>query len=401
MQDKDLFGKALGLRSPWFVKDLVLDVEKKRVDIFVDFERGNSFPCPKCGVSCGVYDTDDRVWRHLDFFNHAAYIHARVPRVSCEEHGVLVVDVPWARVGSKFTLLFETMILSLAREMPVKSTAEFAGVNPNTVWRILGHYIESARKTASIRGLSRVGVDEFAIGKGHEYATVFCDLDDSRVLYVCRGKDSGTLFDFRWDLLGRCDPGKIGLFSMDMSPSFISGVEKYFPGARIVFDRFHAMKIVNAALDMVRRKESKENESLKKTRFLWLKNPCNLTVKDVKRFKKVKDLDTRTGKAYQMKLSFQRLWDCGVEEAKSFLTEWCFWAAHSKIRPMIDAARTIKDHENGVLGSIETRANNNVLEGTVNKIKTAMKRAYGFKNFDYLKTIIYLIGGKLELPTRC
>jgi len=102
-----------------------------------------------------------------------------------------------------------------------------------------------------------------------------------------------------------------------------------------------------------------------------------------------------------MKLSFQRLWDRGAEEPKGFFKEWYIGATHSKIMPMIEAARTIKDHENGVLGSIETRANNNVLEGTVNKIKTAMKRAYGFKNFDYLKTIIYLIGGKLELPARC
>ena len=136
------------------------------------FERGSGFPCPKCGSLCSVYDSVDRVWRHLDFFNHAAFIHARVPRILCAEHGVLMVDVPWARVGSKFSLLFETLVLSLAREMSVKSVALFACVNPNSVWRILDHYVERTRKKVDLSELYRVGVNEFAIGNGHEYASV-------------------------------------------------------------------------------------------------------------------------------------------------------------------------------------------------------------------------------------
>ena len=401
MQDKDLIGNVLGLRSPWFVSDVKLDVEKKRVDIFLDFERGGRFPCPVCGDVCGVHDTVERVWRHLDFFHYVAFLHARVPRVDCEKHGVKQVDVVWARAGSRFSLLFESMILSLAREMPVSRVAAFAGVHMDSVWRILGHYVEEARQKLEFWGLKRVGVDEFSIGKHHQYATVFCDMDSSRVLFVTRGKDKSAVREFYRYIKDKCETKKILLFSMDMSRSFIRGVSKWFPRARIVFDKFHAVKIVNGALDLVRRGETGENPWLKKTRYLWLKNPSNLNVKEEKRFARVKDLDCKTARSYQMKIAFQRLWDLDVAAAEEYLDSWCCWALRSKIRPMVAAGKTIKSHLEGILASVETLINNNLLEGTVNKIKTAVKRAYGFKRFENLRTIIYLTGAQLCLPTRC
>jgi transposase len=401
MQDKDLIGTVLGLRGPWFVSDVRLDVEKKSVDIFLDFERGGRFPCPACGVVCGVHDTEERVWRHLDFFHYVAYLHARVPKVDCEKHSVKQVEVVWARPGSRFSLLFESMILSLAREMSVNMVAGFARVHMDSVWRLLGHYVEEARQTVEFWGLKRVRVDEFSIGKHHRYASVFCDLDSSRVLFVTRGKDKSAVRDFYRYIKGRCDPKEIELFSMDMSRSFISGVAKWFPLARIVFDKFHAVKIVNGALDEVRRGETGANPWLKKTRYLWLKNPSNMNVKEKKRFAKVKDLDCRTARSYQMKIAFQRLWDLDVDAAEQYLDRWCAWALRSKIRPMMTAGKTIKRHVEGILASVETLINNNLLEGTVNKIKTSVKRAYGFKRFENLRTIIYLTGAQLCLPTRC
>lgn len=400
MQDKDLIGRVLGLRSPWFVSDVKLDVEKRVVDIFLDFERGGRFPCPVCGVVCGVYDTVERTWRHLDFFDHVAYLHARVPRVGCEVHGVRLVEVVWARSGSRFSLLFESMVLSLAREMPVSRIAGFARLHMDSVWRILGHYVEGARKKLDFEGLARVGVDEFSIGRHHRYASVFCDLDCSRVLFVTRGKDKLAVRDFYRYIKNRCDPKMIELFSMDMSRSFIGGVAKWFPGARIVFDKFHAVKIVNGALDLVRRGETRENPWLKTTRYLWLKNPGNMNAREEKRFAKVKDLDCKTARAYQMKIAFQRLWDLDAIAAEQYLDSWCAWALRSKIRPMVAAGKTIKRHMEGILASVETMVNNNLLEGTVNKIKTMVKRAYGFKRFENLRTIIYLTGAQLCLPTR-
>ena len=108
MRDTDLMQLALGLIPPWMVKACAFDAERRRLDIEIDFARGGRFPCPQCGTAdCPVHDTSMQEWRHLDFFQHQAFLHARVARITCPDCGVKQIAVPWARAGSGFTLLFE------------------------------------------------------------------------------------------------------------------------------------------------------------------------------------------------------------------------------------------------------------------------------------------------------
>ena len=132
MDANALFTLALGLSSPWEVKELVFTAESRRLDIRIDFPRGSSFPCPECGEPSKVHDTEEKSWRHLDFFQHSAYLTARVPRCRCDQHGVKQVEVPWARPGSGFTLLFEALLMALMREMPVKAVARIVGEHDTT-----------------------------------------------------------------------------------------------------------------------------------------------------------------------------------------------------------------------------------------------------------------------------
>jgi transposase len=190
MNEKDLFGLALGLVSPWYIEKVEFDAEGKRLDLFLDFKRGSRFPCPECGEPSPVHDTTERTWRHLDFFQHKAYLTARVPRTNCPRCGVKQVAVSWARPGSGFTLLFEALMLCLAKEMTVTAAAELASVNQMSVWRILERYVLEAVKAADLSGLKAVGIDECSKQKGHKYTTTFCDLDKSRVVYVAEGRSS-------------------------------------------------------------------------------------------------------------------------------------------------------------------------------------------------------------------
>jgi predicted RNA-binding Zn-ribbon protein involved in translation (DUF1610 family) len=120
MQDRDLFRLALGLAPPWLVERCEFDPEEKRLDIFIDFTRGGEFGCPECGrTDCKAYDTQNRIWRHLNFFEHVTYFHVRTPRVECPDCGVKMVAVPWAREGSGFTLLSEVFILVLRFLNPI------------------------------------------------------------------------------------------------------------------------------------------------------------------------------------------------------------------------------------------------------------------------------------------
>ena len=148
MNEKELFQAALGLLPPWLVSRCTFDESAGRLDIHLDFPRGSVFPCPVCAVPCKAYDTDEVTWRHLNFFQHQAFLHARTPRVACARCGVHRVAVPWARPDSGFTLLFEALVLLLAKSMPVLAVARCVHEHDTLVWRIVTHYVDTARAQA-------------------------------------------------------------------------------------------------------------------------------------------------------------------------------------------------------------------------------------------------------------
>jgi transposase len=401
MQDTDLFQAALGLFSPWLVERCTFDPEQKQLDIYIDFSRGGEFTCPECGrTGCKAYDTLDKSWRHLNFFQHVTYLHVRTPRVECPNCGVKQVPVPWAREASGFTLLFEAFIMTMAKGMPVNAIARLVGEHDTRIWRILHHYVEKARGEQDYSQVRTVGMDETSSRRGHNYITVFVDMDKSKVLFATPGKDAATLTAFKKDLEahgGRAE--NIKQACCDMSRAFIRGIEDTFENSSITFDKFHIVKIINEALDEIRRIEQKTRPELKKTRFAWLKNPQNLTVKQqvVIETLNVPKLNLKTAKGYQIKLTFQDLYDQPKEKAEEFLKRWYFWATHSRLKPMIEAARTIKRHWDGVLAWFDSGITNGVLEGINSLIQAAKAKARGYRSTRNLITVVYLIAGKLNL----
>ena len=405
MRDIDLFQLALGLTPPWQVSSSEFDPQQKRLDIKIDFPRGSTFGCPECGQAGNkAHDTVEKTWRHLNFFQHEAYLSARVPRVRCDTCGLHLVDVPWARSGSGFTLLFEAMIMTLAKAMPVKTIAAFVNEHDTRLWRILRHYVDQAREKADHCTVTHVGVDETSKSRGHDYVSLFVDLKGPRVLFATEGKGAATVERFKQDLIDHSgDPAAISEICSDMSPAFISGVEKSFPEAHLTFDKFHIMKIVNEAVDKVRRQEQQERPELTRTRYLWLKNPDNLKDAQAETLEalRVKKLNLKTSRAYHIRLNFQEFFTQPAETAEAFLKKWYFWATHSRLEPIKDAAYTIKRHWDGILRWFQSRINNGILEGINSLIQAAKARARGYRTARNLITMIYLIGGKLnfDLPT--
>lgn len=404
MSTKELFSTALGLEDPWFVKDINFDSEKRRLDLILDFSKGSKFLCPECGSqNCPTHDTKERTWRHLDFFQHQAYLTARVPRVTCTTCGVKQITVPWARKNTGFTLLFEIMVLNFAQFMAIEPLSVMVKVHMDSLWRILSHYVEQAHSGIDMSRMESVGIDEFSKKSGHQYITVFGDLDESRVVYVSDGRKSDAIHQFADFLEQRgIDTSRIKEACTDMWPAYLKGLRERFPETTLVFDRYHVMTMINHAVDLVRRNESKEQKVLKHTRYIWLKNAINLTQKQQGEVESLSRLNLKTFRAYRIKEALRQLWSCqNKDEAELYLKKWYFWATHSRLDPIIDFAKTVKEHWAGILNYFHSRITNGIIEGINSKIKTAMKRAYGFKTFRYLRTIVYLVAGKLALPTRC
>jgi len=405
MKETELIHIALMLTPPWQVSECRFDVNQKRLDIYLDFVKGSQFSCPTCKRSgCAVHDTERKSWRHLNFFQHETYLHARIPRVKCPECGVRLDSVPWARDGSGFTLLFEAFVMMMAPAMAVSKIAEVVSEHDTRLWRILHHYVNDARSQSDYSTVTQIGVDETASRRGHEYVSVFVDLEESKVIYATEGKDSSTVESFKADLCEhRGDPDKVRDVCCDMSPAFIKGVTECFPCADITFDKFHVLKILNDAVDTVRREEQPHQPDLKKTRYIFLKNPENLTKKQADTLEqiKLKDLNLKTMRAYHIRLNFQEFWMQPLEQAEGFLNKWYYWATHSRIEPIKEAAYTIKRHWKGVMNWYKSNLNNGILEGINSMIQAAKARARGYRTIDYLITMIYLLNGKLNfnLPT--
>jgi len=399
-EDIETFQAALGLAEPWLVAGSALDLEQERLEIYIETEKGARFDCPSCGVAgCPVHDVREYTWRHLDFWQHQTHLVARVPRVRCEACGVHQVRVPWARKGIRMTQRFEALVMRLVRDMPVNAAARLLGEHDTRLWRVIHHYVEAARKTENHAGVRRVAFDETASKRGHNYVSLFVDIDRAKVLFVADGKDSATVAAFAEDLAAHGgEPAQISETCMDMSPAFISGTAAHLPKAEITFDKFHAVKIVNDAVDDVRREEAKLRPELRRTRYAWLKNQTNLTSAQRDSIASLKKHNLKTARAYQMRLTFQEFYQQPCRTVgEAFLKKWFYWGTHSRLQPMIKAARTIKRHWNGVLRWHDTHIANGLLEGINSLVQAAKAKARGYRTSRNLKAMIYLIAGKLNI----
>jgi transposase len=405
MDNNLLFEAALSIQKPWYIDHVEFDAVKKRLDIFIDFERGARFSSEEKGYDgqYGVYDTEQKTWRHLNFFEHECYLHCRTPRIKLDENTIRLVSPPWAGVNKGFTLLFEALLIQLCTQMPVKVVSRMVKETDQKIWRVIQKYVDLTRALSDYSQVTTVGMDETSRAKGHDYITLFVDLDERKTLFVADGKNHEVVDRFEQDLWEHNGLAEnITDISCDMSPAFIKGVRENFPDAEITFDKFHIIKIINEAVDKVRKMEVKNDPLLKGAKYLFLKNESNLTSRQVEQLSKIKlsGSHLKSLRALQIRESFQDIYQAPTEASFVYLLKkWYFWATHSRLEPMKAAAKTIKSHWDGVVAWKRSQINNGILEGLNSIVQAARSRAKGFRNPKYYKTIVYLTTGKLNFQT--
>ena len=286
-------------------------------------------------------------------------------RIACPDCGVKQVAVPWARTGSGFTLLFEAFVMTLVTAMPVRAAARLVGEHDTRLWRIVHHWVEAARARADYAAVKRVAIDETAARRGHDYVTLFVDIDQRRVLFVADGRDANTVASFADDLEAHNgDASRIKEVCIDMSGPFIKGVDDNLTEAEITFDKFHAVKLVNDAVDKVRRAESKDRPELKRSRYLWLKNERHLSAQQSASLDMLSRMHLKTARAYRLRLAFQEIYQQPSPGwGELFLDRWYSWAIRSRLQPIKDAARSIMRHRHGILRWFTSKIANGLIEG--------------------------------------
>jgi transposase len=405
VRDTDLYEKLLGLAKPWKVERVELDLKEQRVDVWATHAEGARWPCPECGVELAGYDhAAERSWRHLDSCQCTTFLHARAPRVNCPEHGVRQVALPWSEPKSRFTAMFERFAIDVLLETDVLGAARILRLSWDEAWHLMQRAVARGQATKSRRVIRQLGVDEKAAAKGHKYLTLVCDLQAGTVEYIGDERKTSSLNAFFMTLSPE-QKQAIEAIATDMWEPFLHSIHAHVPGAtdKIVFDRFHIMQHVGRALDTVRKQEHRAlsavgDDTLAKSKYLWLYSRENVPEKDRSRFDELRRADLKTGRAWSLKETLRHLWGAATRTSgEAHWKAWYYWATHSRLKPMIAAAKTIHRHLANVLTYFEHRITNAVSEGLNSKIQTIKKRAYGFRNKENFKTAIYFHCGGLDL----
>jgi transposase len=282
--------------------------------------------------------------------------------------------------------------------MPVKSIADLFGVTDKRLWRILEHYVEEDLGKQDLSEITKIGIDETAAKRGHNYISLFVDLDERKVVFAEEGKDAATVKAFSEHLQAhKGNPEMITEVTCDMSPAFISGVKENLPNATITYDKFHVVKQLNEAVDEIRKEERRTQPLLKSTRYLWLKNPSNLTVKQTGTLESLSKLNLKTARAYRIKLAFQEVYSLRSPIGIEAMEKWYNWAIRSRLQPIIEFAKMLARHWDGVVRWFESGLTNAILEGLNSLIQAAKARARGYRTSKNLKIMVYLIAGKMGL----
>lgn len=398
------YGLLLGIKSPWGVSGVKLDLGGRRVEIGVEWGRGHEVPCPECGKPCAIADhAPERTWRHLDTMQFETLIRARVPRSRCPDHGVKTIGVPWAEPGSRFTLLFERFALDvILASRSLSQACELLKLDWDAVQRVMDRAVRRGLERRKLEGLAHVGIDEKSFGSGQSYISLLSDLDGSRVLEVMEGCDQQTAQSL-WESLSPKQRRGIEAVALDMAPAFIAASRAAVPEAELVHDKFHIAKHLNEAVDKVRRQEHKAllaegDETLKNTRQLWLFNPLNFSLEQAQDFERLKFSGLKVARAWAIKELFSKLWTyCYEASARKFFTKWFGWAARSKLKPVVKVARMLKKHLENILTYLRHPITNAVTEGLNSKIQSIKSNARGFRSFHNYRTRILFFCGKLSL----
>jgi transposase len=408
MNEKQVFAQLLGLKRPWYVSRVEIGVEGSRVDVWLEHEKGILFACPDCGIHSPVYDhAPERVLRHLNAFERETFLHVRVPRIRCREDGVRQIVSDFGENNSAMTYAFESHLIAVAQECSIEGVCRLCGVSWTSGWNVVERAVSRGRSRKPFRLPRRLGVDEKSIASGQRYESLVYDMDEGTVEYVCDHRKQESLESY-YRMFTPEELGSVEVVTMDMWDPYIAATRACVPGAdkKIVFDRYHVMRYVVDAVDRVRKQENKllreqGDETLKGTRYLWLWSEENMPQYRKEQFAELKAKDLKVCRAWGIKENLRHLWDYRYEKCmRDYFDKWYWWATHSRLAPIKQAAKTLKCHIDNIVTYATHRITNALGESINAKIEKAKRMACGFRNREHYKTAIYFHCGGLDLYPR-
>ena len=395
-------------RSTLGVKDHCIkkiEGDTSKIAIHLEIIRGRCLPCSGCGRRCKVRDRlKERKWRHVPLWNIPVFIFYRPARVKCRACGIRVENIPWSHGKSCLTRPLSLTMADWARKLPMDVVSRMFGVCWNAVYYAVKQVVEFGFSCRDKSDVVIIGIDEISRKKGMVYHTQIYDLIQKKLLasFENRTYESISTFFKEW---GVDNLKNIKGVCCDMWDPYLKAIKEYIPHASIVFDKFHLIRHLLIAVNDVRKQEAenlrKTNpDLLKGTRYIWLKNPWNLTDKQRQRFSYLETLNLKINRAYLLKESFRDLWShTSRTDAKKFLDQWFWWATHSRLEPMRKFAWLVRNHEEGILSYSTMPIDNGAVEAMNNNAKVISHQARGYRSPKTFSILLMHRLGKLITPT--
>jgi len=378
--------------------------ELSGMEIHLERIKRRRLPCSRCGHKAAVRDRlPPRKWRHVPMWGIPVEIIYRPCRVACPQCGIKVESIPWAQGKSPLSQPFIVTLATWSRLLAWDVVARLFGVCWSTVRSAVKSAVEYGLSNREMDEVLYIGIDEISRRRGHIYHTQVYDLSKKRLLWSAEGRDANTLRRFFQELgADRCS--RIRAVCCDMWAAYIKVIEEMLPNAVMVFDKFHLVRHLLKAVNDVRKAEAKilkksNPDLLKGTRYLWLKNPENLTDKQRARLSYLEKLNLKINRAYLLKELFKQLWTYKRKGwARRFLKRWFWLATHSRLEPLRNFAWMLKRYEEGILNWFEVPINNGAVEAMNNNAKAVSHRARGYRTENTFVIALLHCLGDLPLP---
>lgn len=404
---REHYGLLLGIGQEWEVERVEVDQAGQRIEAWAAWREGEALSCPHCRRICPGYDRQpQRTWRHLDACGFITLVHARIPRCKCEDHGVISVRASWAEPGSRYTLAFERHAVEvLGACASLSRAAKQLRLDWDAAHRLMSRAVERGLARRQQDPAPHLGIDEKSFGRGHSYGSVVSDLGGKRVLEVMENRDEAAAVTVL-EALPEALRQSVEAVAMDMWKPYASAVAKVLPEADIVFDKFHLVRLLNDAVDRVRKAEHRQlrargDETLCGSKYLWLKSPQKHSQAQWSSFKTLLGINLKTSRAWLLARTLEGLWQCEDQQAaRVFFKQWLARARRSRLEPLKSAAQTLQRHEEGIMTCFKHRITNASAEGLNSLIQSLKTAARGFRNFANYRAAILFHLGKLDLlPT--
>ena len=394
-----LFEQSIGIEEPWYIRSI--ETKGAEVHVYVDIREGNLLPCPECGKMCirAGYEKQERVWRHGDCLFYPCYVHCRRPRVKCSDHKTKVVEAPWARKNSRFTLLFEGYAMLMLADMPILKASKILRCNEKSLTRILRYWVQKAVDEDDLKDVKSLAIDETSFKRGQSYVTVVIDSDKRRVVDVEEGRSEEQVMAFSYKLEEKGgDCNKIAYVSSDLSSAYRAGIEFCFPKAKHTVDKFHVKKLLLDAMDEVRKNEQQSLKRGKISRKLLMIPETRQTEEQRNKVEQLSKAYPKTGRAFRIVQALDTVYASYDEKtAREKFDELYRWMRRSRLEPMKRTANTLRDYSEEILNYFRSRLTNAICEGINSMIQAAKRKARGYHTFEGFSSMIYLIAAKLQL----